>query len=244
MVNHISVLFPGLGAILEGNTKDAAASATAGFDAIPEAAASASNLATETLLASAGTIPVDAETPVSAMADVMENDVSMETAAQEAVNRAGSSMQTSVSAAGFDAAGKTAMDRFITGINSMSGAVMSAVDAIASAAAQRLQSALSSIQSTANSYKPGGYAKGLNYVPYDEFPALLHKGEAVLTAAEAAVWRAGKKNGEAEAQAPAQQTSGQSGITIVQNIQTVPQTPVEFAAATEAYFEQARWSMA
>lgn len=31
---------------------------------------------------------------------------------------------------------------------------------------------------------------GLDYVPSDDFPALLHKGEAVLTAEDAAVWRA------------------------------------------------------
>lgn len=37
----------------------------------------------------------------------------------------------------------------------------------------------------ANAYAEGGYAYGLSYVPYDEFPALLHQGERVLTAAEA-----------------------------------------------------------
>lgn len=77
-----------------------------------------------------------------------------------------------------------------------------------------------------------GYATGLNYVPYDEFPALLHRGEAVLTAAEARVWRNGQNT-------PA--IAG--GITINQYIQSVPQTPVEMAAATEAYFEQARWML-
>ena len=30
-----------------------------------------------------------------------------------------------------------------------------------------------------------GFAKGLNYVPYDNFPALLHRGEQVLTASQA-----------------------------------------------------------
>lgn len=35
----------------------------------------------------------------------------------------------------------------------------------------------------------GRYATGLDYVPYDDFPALLHKGEAVLTAEEASDWR-------------------------------------------------------
>lgn len=40
------------------------------------------------------------------------------------------------------------------------------------------------------------------------------------------------------------QSSGKntSSIQIVQNIQAVPQTPVELAAATQAYFEQARWA--
>lgn len=37
----------------------------------------------------------------------------------------------------------------------------------------------------------GHYATGLNYVPYDNFPAILHKGEAVLTASEASDWRSG-----------------------------------------------------
>lgn len=35
----------------------------------------------------------------------------------------------------------------------------------------------------------------------------------------------------------------ESGVTIVQNINAVPQTPVELAAATQAYFEQARWAV-
>lgn len=34
-----------------------------------------------------------------------------------------------------------------------------------------------------------GFATGLDYVPYDDFPARLHEGEAVLTRQEAGEWR-------------------------------------------------------
>lgn len=38
----------------------------------------------------------------------------------------------------------------------------------------------------------GSHAGGLNYVPFDGYLARLHRGEAVLTAAEAAAYRSGK----------------------------------------------------
>lgn len=41
----------------------------------------------------------------------------------------------------------------------------------------------------------GGYATGLDYVPYNGFPAILHRGEAVLTAGEAQHWRDGGTGG-------------------------------------------------
>ena len=84
---------------------------------------------------------------------------------------------------------------------------------------------------TSHSGVGGGFANGLSYVPYDGFPAILHEGERVLTAEENKAYNRGA-------------TGNTSGIKIIQNIQTVPQTPVEFAAATEAYFEQARWAFA
>ena len=78
----------------------------------------------------------------------------------------------------------------------------------------------------------GSHAGGLAYVPFDGYIAELHKGERVLKASEARAYNSGES------------ANNTSGITIIQNIQSVPQTPVEFAAATEAYFEQARWVFA
>lgn len=37
-----------------------------------------------------------------------------------------------------------------------------------------------------------GFATGLDYVPYDDYAARLHEGEAVLTKAEATAWRRGE----------------------------------------------------
>lgn len=37
-----------------------------------------------------------------------------------------------------------------------------------------------------------GFSTGLDYVPYNEFPARLHEGEAVLTKSEATEWRRGE----------------------------------------------------
>ena len=83
---------------------------------------------------------------------------------------------------------------------------------------------------TANVSTNGSHAGGLAYVPFDGYIAELHKGERVLTASEASAYNSGESN------------NNTSGITIIQNIQSVPQTPVELAAATSAYFEQARWA--
>lgn len=78
--------------------------------------------------------------------------------------------------------------------------------------------------------KGTGQAIGNDYVPYNNYPALLHRGEAVLTAREADEWRRG-------------QSGGGGGFTLIQNIDTVPQTPVELAAASAAFLEQARWAI-
>lgn len=42
----------------------------------------------------------------------------------------------------------------------------------------------------------GSYASGLNYVPYNDYLTYLHKGEAVLTADNAAEWRQGSGTAE------------------------------------------------
>lgn len=75
----------------------------------------------------------------------------------------------------------------------------------------------------------GSHAGGLDYVPYNNYVANLHRGEIVLTADEADSYRRGKGSG--------------SGFTLTQNIYAAKQTPVELAASTAAYFQRARWAI-
>lgn len=177
--------------------------------------------------ASAGGIPVDADNPVSVMAKNMENDTSMEESGASAVDKTASQMQSKVLTAGFDTAGSKAMQKFIEGMNSKRGEVMNVAASIANEAVTRINAALSAAASSSySSYHVGG----LDYVPYNGYPSVLHRGEAVLTADEADDWRRGR-------------SSGGGGSTVInQYITAVPQTPAEFADITLAMFEQARWA--
>lgn len=75
----------------------------------------------------------------------------------------------------------------------------------------------------------GGRAGGLDYVPYNNYVANLHRGEMVLTADEADAYRRGN--------------SGGGGFAVYQTIYAAKQTPVELAASTAAYFQRARWAL-
>lgn len=75
----------------------------------------------------------------------------------------------------------------------------------------------------------GGRAGGLDYVPYNNYVANLHRGEMVLTADEADAYRRGN--------------SGGGSFTVNQTIYAAKQTPVELAASTTAYFQRARWAL-
>jgi TP901 family phage tail tape measure protein len=76
----------------------------------------------------------------------------------------------------------------------------------------------------------GSHAGGLDYVPYNNYVANLHRGEMVLTAQEAENYRRG--------------AFGSGGFTVQQTIYAAKQSPVELAASTAAAFQRARWALA
>ena len=90
------------------------------------------------------------------------------------------------------------------------------------AATARLQEFLALQGSSAPSTP--GYATGLSYVPYNDFPARLHEGEAVLTRLEAQQWRSRDAANQIDPSALAQTLAGAlSGLTVQLDGQTVGQ---------------------
>lgn len=151
-------------------------------------------------------------------------------------------------AAATEAATNT-MSGLVAGIDSSTPGVLAKLDSLASQMKSRLTNSFANYTLTIKANIKGsnvpGAKSGLDYVPYDDYLVRLHKGEKVLTAEEARAYRAGESAG---ASGGADYdgvgfSGGSRGVTIIQNIQSVAQTPVELAAATEAYFTQARWTI-
>ncbi len=96
-------------------------------------------------------------------------------------------LQTTIDRA--TAAASSAMGRLqgsaATAMGSVAGSIQRAIDKARELSGIRLTPAVE-----ASGAAPR-LATGMNYVPYNEFPALLHEGEAVLTKLEAAAWRQG-----------------------------------------------------
>lgn len=151
-------------------------------------------------------------------------------------------------AAATEAATNT-MSGLVAGIDSSTPGVLDKLDSLASQMKSRLTNSFANYTLTIKANIKGsnvpGAKSGLDYVPYDDYLVRLHKGEKVLTAEEARAYRAGESAGASGGADydGAGFSGGSRGVTLIQNIQAVAQTPVELAAATEAYFTQARWTI-
>lgn len=79
------------------------------------------------------------------------------------------------------AAGKATVDAYITSIEGGAKGALAAAVAVAKAAAKGLSSGSGSGSGDGGNSVPE-FATGADYIPYDNFPALLHKGEMVIPA--------------------------------------------------------------
>lgn len=125
---------------------------------------------------------------------------------------------------------------FVAGLTNSKSSILAAAGDIGAQITQAIQANVGDINVNIVGHMTvtggGSWASraiGMDYVPYNGLPAILHRGEAILNYHEAEEWRRGRGRGNSQ------------GITINQTIQAVPQTPIQLAAATRAMFEQAKW---
>lgn len=107
-------------------------------------------------------------------------------------------------------AAAAAMSRF----QATSGGVWSSVAAGIQQATASLQRFLAMSGQTVST-RVQGFATGLDYVPYNNYPARLHEGEAVLTKLEADRWRQGEMAASVDPAALTRAlTDALSGVTV------------------------------
>ena len=128
-----------------------------------------------------------ADSARESMAQTWEN---VKTAASEAWDKVITTL--SDAAEKFVDVGKKAIDKIREGISSAWEGLKSWFSGIWDSLFGNLHA---NVEVDASASGIGQYATGLNYVPYDGFPAILHRGEAVLTAQEATDWRSGTGSG-------------------------------------------------
>lgn len=124
-----------------------------------------------------------------------------------------------------------------SGIESASSSVISMLESVAAQARETAAAVASAFSNGGKLPGPGGYfqthaATGLERVPYDGFPAILHKDEMVLDRKDANAYRNGDAPGPSK-----------GGVTVNQYIQSVPQTASELAFQTMNALEMLRFSV-
>ena len=97
--------------------------------------------------------------------------------------------------AGMVDVGKQVVNNLLSGIQSKWNSLKSWVSSAWAGIKKLFTVSNSDVQMPTGGGVGGGHAIGLDYVPYNGYQALLHRGEAVLTAREADQWRRGSASG-------------------------------------------------
>lgn len=132
---------------------------------------------------------------------------------EDVVQKLNESERAYASAASTGAAVAAGLQSQVGAIQAVANEINSILQSIGNMADQ-VNAKASGIKKPGRSKKGTSAAVGLYNVPYDEFEAVLHQGERVLTAAEARVYNAAEKSGKLTNNNDNSKTVNVGGITI------------------------------
>ena len=191
------------------NTSDALISAQESFNSANEAMSAG--------LSSVQSAYENLETAVAGYEQLTgESGDAMMESVRTSVEEKGGTIVTSAGEVGTKAAQKLAdTDSALTSIDAMIRAVNNKISEA------RINDIVVNIRTNyaGSANEPAGrkHATGLDYIPYDEYPASLHRGEAVLRADDAARWRSGQGGGN----------NTEAIAALTQSVQAVASRPVK-----------------
>lgn len=178
-------------------------------------AAASLNTAMEDLSADIEASAESAQTATEAQEQITE---SMDASAEANEKNAESAKRAAKQAETAASKGKTLATKF----SSLSTSLMTAVSA-SSGLAGEISGLVANIRAASSAASSGGVVRpsqatakavGLDYVPYDNYPALLHKGEMILTAAQASAFRTNGGGGDGGAMTAQALRSALTGMAV------------------------------
>jgi hypothetical protein len=132
------------------------------------------------------------DTLVSSLASAIQNNASPIVAAAATVGaKIGSALAQGI----MDAVSSNPIAKWVISGGSIAGIAYDKIRGLLGGGKKSKKRSASTSRRFYNPRLIKGYAGGLNYVPYDRFPALLHRGEMVLPRGEAQEYRKGKSKG-------------------------------------------------
>ena len=203
--------------------------------ALPQILSAAANIVMQLVTGIAANLPQILESGISLIGQLAAGAISAIPTLLMMIPELFSQFASAFRSVDWASVGRSIIDGIVNGVRSAASSLFSSLRDLASQALEAAKSALKIgspsrlFADEVGQWIPAGVAVGIE----DNVPALAKQIQHMVDATSFNLSRMQTT--------PVRPGTADRSIVINQNIESVPQTPVQLAAATAAYFEQARW---